>query len=334
MSTRMNRRAFIVLIGGAAAMPLAATSRVARAQQPAMPVIGFLHQGSPQSNAHVIDAFRRGLQETGHVEGRNVVLEFRWANGEYNRLPALAADLVRRQPSVIAAALLPAAHAVKAATATIPVVFVSGSDPIETGLVTSLNRPTGNVTGVSLFSVPLIAKRLELLHELVPGAAAVAVLVNPANPNADSNMREIEAAGHRAGLRIAFIEISSDQDYDAAFSLISQRQAGALIVSADGFFASRRGQLVALAARLAVPTIYFQREFVDAGGLISYGASSPDMYRHAGIYTGKILKGAKPTELPIEQPTKFELVINLPTAKALGLDIPPMLLARADEVIE
>jgi putative ABC transport system substrate-binding protein len=325
----MRRRSFITLLGGAAAWPLAA-----RAQRPAMPMIGFLHQGSPEANTHIIDAFRRGLQETGYVEGRNVVFEFHWANGEYDRLPDLAADLVRRQPSIIAAALLPAARAAKAATSTIPIVFVSGSDPIEAGLVTSLSRPTGNVTGVSLFSVPLTAKRLELLHELVPGAAAVAVLVNPTNPNADASMREIEVAGRRAGLHIAFVKISGDKDFDAAFSTMSQQRAGVLIVSADGFFASRRRQLVGLAARLAVPAIYFQREFVEAGGLMSYGASSRDRYRHAGIYAGKILGGTKPTELPIEQPTKLELVINLQTARALAFEIPPMLLARADEVIE
>jgi putative ABC transport system substrate-binding protein len=299
-----------------------------------MPTVGFLHQGSPEANGHAVDAFRRGLQEAGYVEGRNVMFEFRWANGEYNRLPALAADLVRRQSAVIAAALLPAAQAAKAATATIPVVFISGSDPIETGLVTSLNRPSENVTGVSLFAVPLIAKRLELLHELAPGATAVAVLVNPANPNVDSNMRDIAAAGHSTRLRIVFIKASGDQDFETAFSTISERRAGVLIISADGFFASRRAQLVASAARVGVPTMYFQREFVDAGGLISYGANSPAMYRQAGIYTGKILKGAKPAELPVEQPTKFELVINLKTARALGLEIPPMLLARADEVIE
>ncbi len=326
----MRRREVVMLLGGAAIWPCAARAQ----QQPAMPVIGFLHQGSSQPSAHLIDAFRLGLRESGYVEGRNVVLEFRWANGEYDQLPALAADLVRRRPSVITAALLPAARAAKAATATIPIVFVTGSDPIESGLVTSFNRPAENVTGVSLFSVMLAAKRVELLHELVPRATVIAVLVNPTNPNAASNMREIEAAAHRTGLQIAFIRISSDRDYDAAFSTISQLRAGTLLVSADGFFASRRVQLVALAARLAVPTIYFQREFVDAGGLISYGTSSPDMYRHAGLYAGKILKGAKPAELPIEQPTKFELVINLKTAKALGLEVPPTLLARADEVIE
>jgi putative tryptophan/tyrosine transport system substrate-binding protein len=326
----MKRREFITLLGGAAmSWPL-----IARGQQPAMPVIGFLHQGSPEPNVHVVDAFRRGLQETGFIKDRNVMFEFRWANGEYNRLPALANDLVRRQPAVIAAALLPAAQAAKAASATIPIVFISGSDPIEAGLVTSLNRPAENVTGVSLFAVPLIAKRLELLHELVPGTTAVAVLINPANPNAESNMRDITAAGHSTGLHIEFIKASGEQDFDAAFSTISQQRASALIISADGFFASRRAQLVALSARVAVPTMYFQREFVDAGGLISYGTSSPDMYRQAGIYTGKILKGAKPAELPIEQPTKFELAINRKTSRALGLEIPPMLLAIADEVIE
>jgi putative ABC transport system substrate-binding protein len=325
----MKRREFITMLGGAAAWPL-----VAEAQHSPIPTIGFLHQGSPQPNGRFLEGFRRGLQEMGYVEGRNVTFEFRWANGEYNRLPALAAELVRHQPAVLTAALLPAAQAAKAATTTIPIVFISGSDPVETGLVTSLNRPTENVTGVSLFAVPLIAKRLQLLHELVPGPTAVAVLVNPTNPNVEGNMRDIAAAGYSTGLRIAFTKASNDQDFDAAFSMVSQQQVGALIVSADGFFASRRAQLVALSARIAVPTMYFQREFVDVGGLISYGASSPAMYRQAGIYTGKILKGAKPAELPIEQPTKFELVINRKTARELRLEVPPMLLALADEVIE
>jgi putative tryptophan/tyrosine transport system substrate-binding protein len=326
----MRRREFITLLGGAAAVgPLAAG-----AQQAALPVIGFLHQGSSQPYAHPMDAFRGGLQEAGYVEGRHVTFEWRWANGDYDRLPALAADLVRQQPSVIAAALLPAARAAKAATATIPIVFISGSDPTETGLVTRLNRPTENVTGVSLFAVPLIAKRLELLHEIIPGVPVVAVLVNPSNPNVHANMRDIEAAGQTMALRIRFIRASSEQDFESAFSAIIQQQAGALIVSADGFFASRRERLVALAARYAVPTMYFQREFVATGGLISYGANSPEMYRQAGVYTGRILKGAKPADLPVMQPTKFELVINLKTAKALGLDVPPTVLARADEVIE
>jgi len=325
----MRRREFITLLGGTAAWPLAA-----HAQQSAMPRVGFLHQGSSQPSAYIVDAFRRGLKESGYAEGQNVALQFRWADGEYDRLPALAADLVRDQATVIAAALLPAAHAAKAATSTIPIVFISGSDPVESGLVASLNRPTGNVTGVSLFSVPLIAKRLELLHELIPGAAAAAVLVNPSNPNAMANERGIEDAAQTMRLQIRFIRASGEQQFETAFATIVQQRAGALIVSADGLFASRREQLVSLAARFAVPTIYFQREFVVAGGLLSYGANSPDMYRQAGIYTGRILNGVKPADLPVLQPTKLELAINLKAAKALGLEVPQSLLARADEVIE
>jgi putative tryptophan/tyrosine transport system substrate-binding protein len=327
----IRRREFITLLGGAAAAwPLAA----AVAQQPAMPVIGFLHQGSAQPYDQLgVNAFRRGLQESGYVEGRNVSLEFRWADGEYDRLPALAADLVRHQATVIAAALLPAARAAKAATATIPIVFISGSDPIETGLVTSLSRPTENVTGVSVFSVPLIAKRLQLLQKLIPGMSVVAALVNPRNPNIDSNVREIEAAARALGLRIEFIRASSDSDFDPAFATIVQQRADALVVSADAVFSSRREQLTALAGRHAVPTIYWLREFVAAGGLISYGTDF-DMYRQAGAYVGRILKGARPVDLPVVQPTKFELVINLKNAKSLGLAIPPDMLALADEVIE
>jgi putative tryptophan/tyrosine transport system substrate-binding protein len=325
----MRRREFITIVGSAAAWPLAA-----RAQQPALPVIGFLHQGLLQPNSHTIDAFRRGLQENGYVDDQNVKLEFRWADGKYDRLPALADDLVRRPAKVIVAALLPAARAAKAVTATIPIVFISGSDPIETGLVTSLNRPTGNVTGVSLFSVPLIAKRLELLHELIPGAVRAGVLVNPSNPNAEANEREIKTAARVMGLQIQLIRASSEQDFHAAFAAAGQQRLSGLLVSADGFYASRREVLVALAARHRIPTMYFQREFVAASGLISYGASSPEMYRQAGIYTARILKGEKPADLPVMQPIKFELMINLKTAKALGLEVPPTLLARADEVIE
>jgi putative tryptophan/tyrosine transport system substrate-binding protein len=326
-----KRREFITLLSGAAAWPLAA-----RAQQPAMPVIGFLHQGSSQASAQLVVAFGRGLQESGYAEGRNVTFEFRWADGEYDRLPELAADLVTRHVAVIAAALLPAARAAKATTSTIPIVFISGSDPIETGLVTSLSRPTGNVTGVSLFSVSLIEKRLllEVLREIIPTAVVVAVLINPSNPNTEANVRVISAAAQTMRLRIEFINALSERDLDAAFSAIVDLPAGALIVGADGFFASRRERIVALAARHAVPTMYFQREFVAAGGLISYGTSSGEMYREAGTYVGRLLKGAKPADLPVLQPTKFELVINFKTAKALGVDVPPMLLARADEVIE
>jgi putative ABC transport system substrate-binding protein len=325
----MRRREFMKLLGGAAAWPVAA-----RAQQPAMPVIGFLHQGSAGANVKVIDAFRHGMQEAGYEEGRNAHVEFRWADGHYERLGTLAAELVRLRPAVITAALLPAAQAAKAATATIPIVFISGSDPIESGLVASLGRPTGNVTGVSLFSVPLISKRLELLHELIPIGNAVGVLVNPSNPNAEANERAIESSAKVLGSTVAFVGASGEPEFEDAFTRIAQQHFDALIVSADGLFASRRKQLVALAARHGVPTMYFQREFVDAGGLISYGASSPTMYHQAGSYAGRILRGASPTDLPVVQPIQVELVINSKTAKALGLTVPPSLLARADEVIE
>jgi putative tryptophan/tyrosine transport system substrate-binding protein len=270
-----TRRQFITLLGGAAAAwPLAG-----RAEQPTTPLVGFLHQGSANGNGKVVGAFLRGLQNAGYEDRRNVQLEFRWADGHYDRLGSLAADLVRLRPAVIAAALLPAVQAAKSATTTIPVVFISGSDPIETGLVASLGRPTSNVTGVSLFSVPLISKRLELLHELVPGGAAVAVLVNPTNPNARSNELAIEDAASVIGLKLAFMGAANDREFEAAFESIAQQRFAAAIVSADGLFASRREQLVALAARHSIPTMYFQREFVDVGGLISYGANSPTMYQ-------------------------------------------------------
>jgi putative tryptophan/tyrosine transport system substrate-binding protein len=329
----MKRREFIALIAGGG-LPLATKARHARAQQPAVPVVGFLHQGAARPNGKVVDAFRRGLEEIGYAEGRNLTFDFRWADGRYERLPALAADLVQRRPAIIAAALLPAAQAAKAATASIPVVFISNSDPIEAGLVTSINRPGGNITGVSLFSVPLNAKRLEVLHELVPAGATVGVLVNPRNPNAAANERAIAGAAEVIGLKITFVSASSDGDLAEAFAGIVRQRFSVVVVSADGFFASRREQLVALAARHAVPTMYFQREFVDLGGLISYGASSAAMYRQAGGYVGRILKGTSAGELPVLQPTRFELVINLKTAKALGLEVPPTLLARADEAIE
>jgi putative tryptophan/tyrosine transport system substrate-binding protein len=324
-----RRRAFITLLAGAAVWPLAA-----RAEQSDVPLVGFLHQGSAGSNGKMVDAFLRGLQDAGYEDRRNIQLKFHWADGRYDRLGSLVADLVRLRPAVIAAALLPAAQAAKSATTTIPVIFITGSDPIETGLVASLARPTSNVTGVSLFSVPLISKRLELLHELVPGRTAVAVLVNPSNPNARSNELEIENAARVIGLKLAFMGAAGERELEAAFASIAQQRFGAAVVSADGLFASRREQLVALAARHSIPTMYFQREFVDAGGLISYGANSPTMYQQAGNYVGRILKGAPPSDLPVMQPTKLELVINLKTANALGLMVPPTLLALADEVIE
>jgi putative ABC transport system substrate-binding protein len=324
-----NRRELMTLLGAAVSWPLAAP-----AQQSAMPVIGFLHQGSAAANGKAVGAFLRGLQDAGYADGLNVRLEFRWADGRYERLDALAAELVRLRPAVIAAALLPAAQAARAATSSIPIVFISGSDPVETGLVASVGRPIGNVTGVSLFSVPLISKRLELLHELVPGETAIAVLVNPKNPNAESSRRAIEDAARIIGLKVALIGAADEREIESAFPIIAQRRLKAAIMSADGFFASRREQLVMLAARHAIPTMHFQRQFVDAGGLISYGADTPTMYQQAGTYVGRILKGATPADLPVVQPIKLELVINLKTARAHGLQIPPELLARADEVIE
>jgi putative ABC transport system substrate-binding protein len=326
----VKRREFVALFGGAAAAwPLAG-----RAQQPGVPLVGFLHQGSAGANGKVVGAFLRGLREAGYEASTNVQLEFRWADGHYDRLGALAADLVRLRPTAIAAALLPAALAAKAATATIPVVFISGSDPVETGLVASLGRPTGNVTGVSLFSVPLISKRLELLHELVPSGTAIAVVVNPSNPNVSSTQLAIENAARILGLRLAFMGAAAEREFEAVFASIAQQRFGAAIVSADGLFASRREQLVALTAHHRIPTMYFQREFVDAGGLISYGANSPTMYHQAGSYVGRILKGVAPSDLPVMQPVKLEFAINLKAAKALGIEVPPTLLARADEVIE
>jgi len=325
----MKRREFIALLGGTAAWPLAA-----RAQQPAMRVIGFLCSGSLGPIVELVAAFRRGLAQTGYVEGQNVAIEYRFAEGHYERLPALA-DLVSRRVAVVTSVGgTVVARAAKAATTTIPIVFLIGDDPVKEGLVTSFNRPEGNITGISQIAGELGAKRLELLHALSRSATTIAFLVNPNNPNVEADTKQIEAAAHILRLRVQLMNASNDDDIDSAFSTLARQQVKALIVSNDALFTIRRERIVSLATHDAVPSIYAFREFVLTGGLMSYGPNFIDAYQQVGIYTGRILKGEKPSDLPIQQPTKFEFAINLKTAKALGLEIPPKLLALADEVIE
>ena len=325
----MKRREFILGLGGAAMLPLAV-----RAQQPAMPVVGFLNAQGASTRTHLMDAVKQGLAEAGYIEGRNVVIEYRWAENHLDQLPALAADLVQRQVSVIVAtggarAIL----AAKAATSTIPIVFTSGSDPVRAGLVPSLNRPGGNVTGVSFLTDALGAKRLGLLREVMPKDATVAVLMNPKGPDT-AQLKDVQLAAESIGQPIKIVNATSQEEIDSIFATFSQLNVGALLVGADPFFNDRRDQIIAHVASLSIPAIYELREFAAAGGLMSYGASLADAYRRSGIYAGRVLKGAKPSDLPVEQSVKFEFVINLKTAKALGIALPPTLLISADEVIE
>jgi putative ABC transport system substrate-binding protein len=326
----MRRREFLTLLGGAAAWPQAA-----RAQQAALPVVGFLHSGSPEPNVAFVAAFRKGLNEAGFVEGQNVALEFRWAAGQLDRLPELAADLVRRRVAVIATpASTPAALAAKAATMTVPIVFATGGDPVAAGLVKSLNRPGGNATGISFQSVDLVGKELGILRELAPQTKRFAALVNPKYEYADAVITSLRAGAATLALPVEILNAGTVKEIDAAFANLAQQPGSALLISPDPFFTGRRAQLATLAARYAIPATYDVREFAESGGLMSYGPSFPNVYQQTGTYTARILKGEKPAELPVQQPTKFELVINLTTARAIGITVPDTLLALADEVIE
>jgi putative ABC transport system substrate-binding protein len=327
---QIKRREFIAALGGAAAWPVAV-----RGQQPAMPVIGYLGAQSPATFASRLEAFRQGLGESGYVDGRNVTIEFRWAEGQHHKLSALAADLVARQVAVIVApGGAPAALAAKSATTAIPIVFEMGADPIAMGLVSSMSRPGANITGVSSLSVEVTPKRLEILHELVPTATRVAALLNPTSPTADSQTRNLQAAARVLRLQLHVLHASTEQDVDAAFATLPQLRAGGLVVASDTFLAFHSEQLASLTARHAMPAIQQSRDFSVAGGLASYGGNFMESHRQAGIYTGRIIRGDKPADLPVQQVTKLEMVINLKTAKILGLTVPHSLLARADEVIE
>ena len=327
----IRRREFIALVGGAAAWPIAA-----RAQQPAMPVVGFVSGRSLDSSARNVGAFRKGLNETGYVEGQNVMVEYHWLDGQYDRLPSLMAELVRRRVAVIATpASNPAVLAAKAATATIPIVFGVGEDPVKLGLVASLARPGSNATGINFFVQEVVTKRLGLLHELVPKAVRIAVLINPANAStAETTLRDIPEAAHLLGLQIQILNASTSREIEAVFATLVRDRADALLVGPDGFFGSRRVQFATLAARYVIPASYSNRGYPEVGGLMSYGTANLDMFRRVGVYTGQILKGAKPAELPVLQSTKFEFVINLQTARALGLEVPNSMQLLADEVIE
>jgi putative ABC transport system substrate-binding protein len=327
----VKRREFITLLGGAAGWPL-----VARAQQAAMPIVGLVGPRSPEESTRLGAAFRKALNETGYIEAQNVMVEYHWLEGKYDRLPALMADLVRRRVAVIATpAFTAAAPVVKAATTTIPIVFGVAEDPVKLGLVASFARPGGNATGINFLASEVAAKRLGLLHDLVPKAVRIAVLINPANaPTAETTLRETSEAAHGLGLQIQILNASTSREIEAAFATLVRERPDALFIAPDGFFTSRRVQFATLAAHHRVPAAYFSREFVEVGGLMSYGSDISDVYRQVGVYTGQILKGAKPADLPVVQSTKFEFVINMQTAKALGLEVPPQLLASADEVIE